>query len=57
MFIHRNQINFAFLQAISIDASWKKKTKALEFSTSRTLDKYLTKAGSSVSEPAIRETQ
>ena len=57
MFIHRSQINVAFLQAISIDASRKKKTKVLEFSTSRTLDKYLTKAGSSVSEPAVRETQ
>ena len=33
MFFHRNQINFAFLQAISIDVSRKKKTKALEVST------------------------
>ena len=37
MFIHRNQINVAFLQAISVDVNRKKKTKALEFSTSRTL--------------------
>lgn len=32
----------------------EKKTKAPEISTSRTLDRYFTKAGAGVSEPATR---